>query len=114
MHTLGVIQRRFGLYLKRLLDERGLAQDFFAGSIGVSTGTLSNWLNSKTGPSLDKLATIAEHLSLGPREAEVLRILAYLARSPTLVENQFIDLKRRLGELDLDIGDDELGGPQQH
>jgi transcriptional regulator with XRE-family HTH domain len=44
----------------RLLGMHALTQNFAAGVIGVSSATMSSWMNGKSSPSLSKAIAIAE------------------------------------------------------
>lgn len=111
MHPSATMQRRFGIYLKRLLDGKDYAQGPFAKRVGVSEGTLSNWIRGATNPDLEKVPEMCRALGLDDKTCEVLRILAELARSPTSVEDEFVRLKRQTGELEIDLPDPPPSGP---
>lgn len=91
-HGAVMPQRRFGLYLRGLIEERGWSQERAAVILGVSEGLLSMLISGKARPNLGKVREWKVALGLPEREYQVLYRLALLARSPTEVEEEHLRL----------------------
>lgn len=50
--------------LKEVLKSKGVKQNYLAQRIGVSTVTLSNWVNGKSAPSKKNLEKLSELLNV--------------------------------------------------
>lgn len=58
----------FGKNLKRLLNDRNRTQAELSEYLGVTTGAVSNWVNGKKAPRIDKIDKIAEFLNCSREE----------------------------------------------
>lgn len=101
-------QRRFGMYLKRLLDDRNLSQEYFAEATNLAEGSVSQLITGKGRPKLAWIPRWCAVLNLSTEECDRLGNLAKLARAPTEVELEVLELKRQLGQDDLEIPKDHL------
>jgi len=54
--------------IKEVLKEQGRTQDWLAGKIGKSQGTIALYVNNKLQPTLDTLFRIAEYLEVNPKK----------------------------------------------
>ncbi len=52
------------IYLKEILEERGIKQKFIADKLGVSVSSVSLWVVGKTQPTISNLKKIAEVLNV--------------------------------------------------
>lgn len=52
------------LYLKEILDEKGIKQTFIANKIGVTSATVSLWVQGRTKPTLSNLKKLSEVLGV--------------------------------------------------
>lgn len=61
-------QKKTGLLLKELRNEKGLTQEQFAEIVGVSNRTVSRWENGNNMPDLDILIQISDYYEIDLRE----------------------------------------------
>ena len=47
------------IYLKEILEEKGIKQTFIAEKLGVSNATVSLWVKNKSQPSISNLKKLA-------------------------------------------------------
>lgn len=52
------------IYLKEVLEEKGIKQTFIAEKLGVSNATVSLWVKNKTQPSISNLKKLAVLLNV--------------------------------------------------
>lgn len=52
------------IYLKEILEERGIKQKFIADKLSVSVSSVSLWVLGKTQPTIANLKTLAELLNV--------------------------------------------------
>lgn len=52
------------IYLKEILEERGIKQKFIAEKLGVTVSSVSLWVQEKTHPSIPNLKKLAEVLNV--------------------------------------------------
>lgn len=58
----------FANNLKRYLKERGITQTELGNKVGVSQGTICDWLKTRTYPRMDKVEAIANFLGIEKSE----------------------------------------------
>lgn len=58
--------KKFGKRLRQVREKRGLSAEQLAGSVGVSTQSLSSWQSGKTWPSAKHLEIICQVLEVAP------------------------------------------------
>lgn len=61
-------QRKIGLFLKRLRNEKGLTQEQLAEHFHVSSRTISRWETGNNMPDLALLVEIADYYNVDMRE----------------------------------------------
>lgn len=61
-------QKKTGLLLKELRNEKGLTQEQFAEIVNVSNRTVSRWENGNNMPDLDILIQISDYYEIDLRE----------------------------------------------
>ena len=52
------------IYLKEILEEKGIKQKFIADKLGVSVSSVSLWVMGKTQPTIPNLKKLAEVLNV--------------------------------------------------
>ncbi len=61
-------QKKIGLLLKKLRNEKGLTQEQFAEIVNVSNRTVSRWENGNNLPDLDLLIQVSDYYEIDLRE----------------------------------------------
>lgn len=60
----------FSQYLNKLLSEKGISQNSFAATVGVSRATVGKWARGETLPTNKFVAKISSVLNVAPEEIE--------------------------------------------
>ena len=96
VHTALMAQRRFGEYLRDAITDRGLTQTAFAKMVNVSVGHLSELISGHAKPDPKKAEEWAAVLGLNRTQIQDFVKLALLARSPTVIEREFLEMREKL------------------
>lgn len=91
----------FSNNLKRLMDEKNVSRRELADILGISYFTLSDWVNGKKYPRMDKVELLAAHF--GVLKSDLIENVHETKNSPsaqsiTEGEQKLLDLFRRVPE----------------
>lgn len=88
--------------LRRLLDERGMSQTQLAVGIGISSGTLSDWLSGRYYPRTKYIEAMAAFFNVSTEE------LVAEKKTPSSVDDEALSLFMSLSEAGKDQALDYL------
>lgn len=76
--------------LRKILDERGMSQTQLASAIGISSGTLSDWLSGRYYPRTKHIEAMAEFFNIPTED------LVAEKKTPSSVDDEALSLFMRL------------------